>query len=422
MHKLISQAVRTSTFRQTAITTISTFASAGLGAVFYLVLAKLMSPSDYGLFTLATTFALLIISIGDLGSGQSLIRFTGQNLKDQAYFPYALISLRIKILTGTLSLAAFYFLARPLAVQLVNQPDLAPLLPVAGLVGTSLLLLSFVSDLARGLQKFILWGGIQIGSNIVRLGLLGLNFAVFSVSPASALFVFALAPIIVFVVAWGWLDKGILNSSITKSQIASYWSYNKWTAAFIIASAVTSRMDTFVSARFLSLDQVGIYGLANTMAAFMPQLSGAFGAVTSAKFASFQDPVHAAGYLKKAILFTTVVSLGVAAVMIPVALAVIWFTGSGYQAAFAPFLVLLAALALFTSFNPLRDSIFYFHARPDIFFWVSVFQSIVIVAVGTWLIPKYGVIGSALTVLISLLFLTLVLLYFYRRLTASRHP
>ena len=72
MRQLISQAIHTSTFRQTIITTVSTFASAGLGAVFYLFLARLLTPADYGLFTLATSAALTALSIADSLSPSAL--------------------------------------------------------------------------------------------------------------------------------------------------------------------------------------------------------------------------------------------------------------------------------------------------------------------------------------------------------------
>lgn len=422
MRHLISQALRTATFRQTAITTLSTFASAGLGAVFYLLMARLMSPSDYGLFTLAATTALMAISIADLGSGQSLIRFVGQNREGDHYFPFAIIALRLKIFAGAFCLIVFFLFARPIANTLLHQSALGPLLPYAGFAALSMLLISFPADLARGLQRFLLWGGIQVGANLIRLIFLGGVVFLGLVSPRSSLLIFALAPLVFFFISWFWLDKGILTSQVTKDQVRHFWSFNKWTAAFIISSAVTSRLDTFVSARYLSLDQLGIYGLAVTMATFMPQLSGAFGAVTSAKFASFTDPDHAARYLKKAILFTTAVSLAVAVAMVPTAMFVIWFTGGAYSASLIPFLILLSALVLFTSLNPLRDSLFYYHARPDLFLWASLGQSAVIVIVGPQLIPRFGVIGSASTVLISLLFLSLAMVAYYFRLTRAAKP
>ena len=102
--------------------------------------------------------------------------------------------------------------------------------------------------------------------------------------------------------------------------------------------------------------------------------------------------------------------------------AVVWFTGRGYSASLPPFFILLIALVLFTSLNPLRDSVFYFHARPDLFFWISLAQSAVVITVGAWLIPALGVIGSALTVLISIIFLSLAMLYFYLRLAHRPKP
>lgn len=419
MYQLIQSAFRTSTFRQTLITIISTFVSAGLGAVFYLLLARLMDPADYGLFTLATTSAMLAVSLADLGAGQSVVRFIGQNRKNHHYFPFALLALRLKIFAGAVCLISFTFLARPLALHALRQPALTSLMPLVGLGALALLLISFPADIGRGLQQFYLWGGVQISSNIFRLFLLAILAFASLITARNSLLIFAIAPIVTFLVAWKWVDIRLLRSHVTREHLRQFWAFNKWTAAVIIAVSVTSRLDTFVTARYLSLSDLGIYGLANTMAFFMPQLSGALGAVTSAKFASFSDPQHAAKYLKKALLFTVGISLLVAVAMIPTALAVVWFAGPAYATALAPFFVLLMALAIFTSFNPIRDSIFYFHARPDFFFWITLFQAALVVLSGALLIPRFGVVGSASTVFISHTFLALTSSLYYLKLIRS---
>ena len=420
MRKLIESALNTSTFRQSVITSVSTFATAGLGAVFYLFLARLMPPADYGLFTLAIGTAMLIVNVADIGSGQSIVKFAGLYQKNSVYLPYARMALIIKIYAGVLSLVIFTFFGGFIAHSILRQPAVAPLMPLAGLSAMALLLVSFPADLARGLQKFMLWGGLQAGSNLFRLALLMCLFFISWVSPRSMLIIFLLPPFVTFLISWIWLDKKVLRIPIPTSVRHQFWSFNKWTAAFIILTSIVSRLDTLLSSRFLSLTDLGIYGLATTMATFMPQLSGALGAVTSAKFASFSDPYHANQYLKKALLFTTGASVAVTTLLIPTAILVIRFTGRPeYWASLQPFIILLVALCLFTSLNPLRDCLFYFHTRPHFFFFFTLSQGLILIVSAYLLIPTFGVVGSALSVLISHLVLSLASIWQYHRLTSK---
>lgn len=100
-HRIISL-LKTHTIRQSAITSISTFISAGLGAVFYLLLARFLGPHEYGLFSLSLTLLMLLVTISDVGMAQGLIRFIGEKRNSDGYLPFASLALRTKILMGLL--------------------------------------------------------------------------------------------------------------------------------------------------------------------------------------------------------------------------------------------------------------------------------------------------------------------------------
>ncbi|HCH59306.1 MAG: hypothetical protein UX80_C0002G0063 [Candidatus Amesbacteria bacterium GW2011_GWA2_47_11b] len=404
MRRFINQALQTSTFRQSVVTVFSTFATAGLGAVFYLFLARLVGAHEYGLFSVVISFLTIVATIADLGMNQGLIRFVAENSQSNQYQPYAKIALLSKLLISSIILVGFVFLAQPITGYLLHQQEVYPLLPLAGLGAVFILLFSFSTSVLQGLQKFVLWGGLQVAANFFRLVLFGTLFLILKINAYWGLILFGSAPFLGFVVSWFWLPLSIFQSKFTPRQFCNFWNFNKWTAAFVTTSVLASRLDILLSARFLSLSETGVYSLATTMVAFLPQLSGAIGAVTAPKFASFSDSSHSQKYLAKAALFSFGTSLAVALAMIPAALVVVWFIGRDFSASFTPFLILLASLAIFTSLNPVRDSIMYFYKRPQFFFWANLAQAAIIVAVGLLLIPRFGVVGTALAVLISHIF------------------
>ena len=413
MRQYINQVLMTHTFRQSIITVVSTFVTAGLGAVFYLLLARLIGAHEYGLFSVVVSLLTIIVTFADLGMSQSLVKFVAENSESDKYQPYVKIALFTKIAIGLAVSLALWLFAKPLAVSFLHQPEVVSLLPIAGWGILSLMLFSLSVHVFQGLQRFTLWGGLQVGANFFRLLLFGLLFLLVKMNSVWGLVLFVFAPLSGFLLSWAWLPGNIIKAKVTVSHWHNFWNFNKWTAAFTIAAALASRLDILLTARFLSLSQTGVYAMATTLVAFLPQLSSAIGAVTTSKFASFSDPDHSQKYLSKAAFFSFGISVAVALAMIPAAMFVIWFTGRDFSASLAPFLILLLSLAIFTSLNPVRDSILYFYHRPQFFFWANLVQAAIIIAAGFLLIPRLGIIGTSLAVLISHVFFAIASFWEY---------
>lgn len=405
------------TLRQAAVTSVATFLASGLGAVFYLLLAKILGPAEYGLFFLAMATLAVVTSVADLGLGPSLVRFVGANRQNRQYLPFVNLALKTKFISGLLVTITFAGLSSFLARYVFYQPALSSLLLLVGIGVLSQLLFFLPLAVFQGLQRFWLWGGFQVGVNALRLFLLVPFIIFFHLTTFQSLLVFVAAYIVGFGISLFWMDKGLITSNATNPQIKSFWSFNKWTALTGVLMAAANRVDIFLTGRFLSLAQVGIYSLATIMVAFLPQLAGAIGAVTTAKFASFHDPESPKKYLGKAVLFVGGISVLVALAMIPVAIIVIRFAGkSDYTAAFVPFVILLVGLVIFLFTNPIRDSLMYYHAKPQFFFWLSLGQAIIVFLVGWNLIPLWGVMGASLSFVTGQIFVAGTSIWYYRKI------
>ena len=374
MRQRIISVISTHTFRSSVITSVSTFMTAGLGAVLHLLVSRTLGANEYGLFSLALTFFALGVTVGDLGTGQSLVKFVGQSTGSSQYYPYAKIAFIIKLFIGLIFLFASILMAGPISA-FFGHPEIISLLPIIGVAILLQTLLSLSLVILQGLQKFLLWGSIQVGSNLVRLFILGLIFLVLPLTSQSVLLGFTGSIFLATAFSWIRSDWKFLWTRISRQQFLEFFNFTKWTAMFMPLSSLVSRMDIFLLAKWGGdISQVGVYSLGVTMASFLPQLGGALGAVTSPKFASFQDSVSAARYLKKSSLFVSLAAVTVALIMIPAALAVVWFTGRDFQNSFTPFLILLASFTIFLFTNPLRDCLLYYYHRPDFFWWLNLGQ------------------------------------------------
>lgn len=103
----------THTFRQSIITVVSTFVTAGLGAVFYLLLARLIGAHEYGLFSVVVSLLTIIVTFADLGMSQSLVKFVAENSESDKYQPYVKIALFTKIAIGLAVSLALWLFAKP---------------------------------------------------------------------------------------------------------------------------------------------------------------------------------------------------------------------------------------------------------------------------------------------------------------------
>jgi O-antigen/teichoic acid export membrane protein len=266
--------------------------SSGLGAVFYLVLARTIGPHDYGLFSLGIAALSVVMSISDLGIGQGLVRFVGAHRLNNGYFPFVKLALRIKIFMGVSATILFGLGTSIIARIVFHQPELGKLLPLVGIAVLFQLLFFLSASVFQGLQKFLFWGGIQVGANLLRLLFILPLLFLGQLDSVSSFLVFIASYVVGFVVSLFWLDLDWLKSKVTPSVTKEVWDFNRWTAVFVIIASITARLDTILSGRFLSLTEVGIYSLAATMVSFLPQLASAIGAVTTAKFANIKDRNH----------------------------------------------------------------------------------------------------------------------------------
>lgn len=418
MYKKIKSLLNTHTVRQSVITSFSTFTTAGLGAVYYLLLARLLGPEKYGLMTLSLQIMLAVTPLADLGTGTAMVRFIGEKTTD--YKSFTSVAFRIKLFTGVLSILLLTLGANFISVNLFREPRLATLLPLVGLGVIVIMLFNFSVAILQGLQKFVAWGGVQIGANIIRILLLGVIYVVGLISPSAAILIFIISFIIGFLFSWRWLDKSTITSKVTRNTFEEFWRFNKWTALFTIAASISSRLDSFFTARYLNITQVGIYSLAITMSSFLPQVASALGAVTAPKFSRFSSNKESNIYLKKTLPFALVVSVGVSLLMVPAGLFVVWFTGRDFSSAMTPFIILLISMVIFAGSGPLRDSLLYSYKKPQIFFYAAVIQGFVVSISGIFLIPKYGITGAAISTLLSQVSILIICIFSYIRLNNKK--
>lgn len=177
------------TFAAKLFLTASRFALAVL-------LARLLGAHDYGLYSLALSAAAIGAGVALLGMDAALVRYVAINAgrRDEAGVWGALqVGLGASLLASVAVSAGMFALAYPIAARVFGEPALAPLLQLSGAIVPLLTMADVLASASRGFRRMDYAALAQfIAQPIVRLALT-LALALLGMSPAAAVVVYGLA-------------------------------------------------------------------------------------------------------------------------------------------------------------------------------------------------------------------------------------
>lgn len=404
---MLKSIIKTTTFKQSSITTVGTILNGLLGALFYVVLARILGPIEFGLLTISIVTLTLLSDIADIGTNTGLIRFVSHHLvfdREEA-FKFLKLSLEIKLVVWGIAFVLIYILAPLVASQIFHKHELIVPLRLVSIGVGGALLFSFATSSMQAFQKYYLWSGINILTNFLRLIMIFFLGYFLKLNVENSLLIYIILPFFGFFITLFVLPaKKILSQKGEKGLAKELFKYNMPVAVFTIISAFSSRLDTYLTASLLNTREVGIYGAANQLVQAMPQLISAIGLVIAPKFASFQNKSEMLVYFKKTQFMVIGISiLGILAIpVISYFIPIIY--GSAYKEAVIPFIFVFLGMLVFLLSIPVHNVIMFYFSRPDIFIWVALGNLTIIGGLGYIMISNYGIIGAAITVLLGMIF------------------
>lgn len=406
----------TATWKQSQITIVGTIINGTLGAIFYIMIARFLGPYNFGLITISIATLALLADIVDFGTNTGIVKFVSANIvsnKDKA-MKFLKLSLEIKFLVWFVVLALGISLSPLIASQIFNKEELTEPLKLVMLGVGGVLLFSFATSTLQAFQRYFTWSLVNILTNLLRLVCIFILILNQKLNLNSVFLTYLILPFFGFSLTLFFIPiKSILKIKNEFSVKNEFFGFNFWVALFAIIAAISTRLDTFITARLLSPNDVGLYGAANQLVQVVPQIIGALGIVIAPKFSSFVNIKQMISYLKK----TQILVLGIALIgllVIPISYYLIpLFFGVKYAGTVAPFVILFFAMLVFLISLPIHISIIYYFAKPQIFVWINIGHLILIGTLGYIFISRFGVIGASLTVLSGMVFnLLLPLIWF----------
>jgi PST family polysaccharide transporter len=376
-----------------------TFSGTGMQAVLrvlvMIVLARLLTPVDFGLVGVALVVVEFCEIVSQIGIGPAIVQRS--NLESR----HIRTGFTISVMLGFLLAFLFVGLA-PVISQFFHTERLTPVLramaPVFVLRAFAIVAESL---LQRGLH-FRSLAGIQVASYIIGYGIVGVVLA-WSGLGFWALVIALLVQTLVNTVALVIIQRRIIAFSLDAGAVRELLYFGTGSTATKIANFVARQSDNVIVGRWLGAAALGIYGRAYQLLAMPANLFG--NAVDSVLFPALSqvqsEPQRLASAYRKSIAITALTVLPASAIMFFLAPEIIEvLLGSGWLAVTEPFQVLALGMFFRTAYKigftlaRASGAVYQMAWRQGLYAFL--------VLAGSWIGQSHGITGVACAVLFAL--------------------
>ena len=399
IESLLAATLLTNTGKNSVVTFVAITVNTVFSGLFIIILARYLGPARLGLFSVGLALMLTVTGFADWGTGYGILRFVAQN--KNAARSYLKLGLLTKLIFGLLGVIVVAFSGPWLASNIVHQPGLGGLFAVASLGVLGGLLYSFGLVSLQALEKFVPWGGVQIGWSATRVTILVLLITSGSLNPQTALLAYIVGLFFVFFGAIPFLPKGFTKAKIDRDQLNAFFGYNKWMAIYTVLLTIIANADRFFLARFSAPAQIGFYVAAVQIAAIGVQVQTALGTVIIPRFASLGSYSPILDYLKKTVLLTWTLAVGGVVIGLFAKPMVNIIFGDAYQASVVPLQILIISSACLLASLPFTSIWLYALGRAKSFALFFIMDTFLLLYLNFLLDPHLGAVGSALAALSS---------------------
>ncbi len=357
------------------------------------ILARILSPADFGLAALATVFVGLAEMIATLGLGPALIQHTRL---DREHLQAAL---GLSLIMGVILVTAFSLFASSLAVMF-DQAELAPIITVlsfsllgicAGIVSRSLLMreLNFKKLFFIDTFAYIV-GYLVIGVSLATLGygVWSLVCGAITTQTASSLACILLRP--------------VGRPRLTRNKLGDLVHFGTGVSLASIVNYAASNTDNLLIGKYLSPNELGLYSRSFQLV-MLPviRISGTLSTVLFPSYSRIQDDnIRLMRAYRRAISSTSLIIFPVLfSVMAAPQTIIVGIFGDAWESASST-LQLLAFAGLFKSIFHLAGSII--QAKGKVYVELRL-QSIylIIQAVGIYVFLEHGLEAIATVVILA---------------------
>jgi lipopolysaccharide exporter len=364
-----------------------------LGIIKILILARLLSPSDFGIFSMAVIVLHWAAQFTYPGFNAALIH------QRHDIGPYLSTAWTIQILRTT-ALATTAYLAAPLVAWFFATPELTPVLralavvPILrGLINPAVVYLRKELDLRR----IAVWDFAVAASGLV----VAIPLAII-IGNVWALVLSTIAAHAIGTLMSYWVKPYRPRLSLDFTRALEMMRFGKWVFASHITTFLTSKLDSIIVGKMLGASLLGFYHMGQQVA-LLPatHASTQLGGLMFPAFTKLNSP----GAKRRALLLTlelaSVVALPLGFFLMAFAEPLVHLVLGPRWIPVAPCLPLLAVAAIATVLISVTGSLLLAAGRPDLQLYGSLVRIGLLASLLYPLVAAWGIVGAAAAVAAS---------------------
>ena len=384
--------VLSSTFLDTFYSLLGNAGVALGGMLFTIILARNLSPAQFGIYSSLWALSVLASSIGDMGLSSALVNFVPKLPQNRNQYVGLTLYLQLGI---SLFLFLILVVLSPFSDQII--PGSTPYLQFLAAAMTLIYILdNFGLSLLKAEKKFFLSSLIQTIESGNKLLWLFLAAVLGMVSIPLAILVAVFAAIVTTIIClknefpqirWFW----------PKVQLLEIFTFTKWIALMRVFSVAVARIDILILGKMAGSYEAGIFAAGSRLAILFTLVVSSLSSVVAPSFSSHTSKKQLISYIQKTTVLISLIAAGMlfsALLARPIILLVF---GEKYLEAVPVFVALTFAMIPFLLSIITVNPLIYAFNQPAYVAWITVIQVVALVVLDIYLIPTFGALGPTIS-------------------------
>ena len=402
------------------------------GLLLTIILARVLMPEGYGIYSLVLSVAMIFCTLSDLGISNTFIRYLSFALakEKKKATPYHFYILKLKVMIISIISLTLFISAYPLSIYVFKNPDLFPLLLVAAVYIFILSFEGFYNSVFYSIEKIKYISLKEIISQTLRITLV--LIAVFLISSSyqnkimGVFWALSLNSLIILFLILYYLKKLIpelfkkskKNQKIDKSKIKSFLGYLSITS---ISGIFFSYIDSIMLGFYVSPEYIGYYRASAALIFGIIGILSFFNVILLSLFAKI-DVKETHELLIKSLKYSSLITLPIGFGLLVLGRYFIYlFYGTNYLQSTYSLYALSFLIFPIVSIGILI-SLFTAEEKPKVFTKLVLFTGILNIILNILLIrffvsfsQELATVGAALATLISWYIYFLAAVYFIKK-------
>jgi O-antigen/teichoic acid export membrane protein len=398
-YDLLTGLIFSATAKDALVLFVGNLTSSFWGFLFVLILARSLSVVDFGIFSAAYNFVIILVSLADIGISSGSVNFISEHLgkgnseKADEYVKASFI-VRLLIVFGISVVAAL--LAPFITGRLFASKDLS-----VGFWAAALPIFifpdMFFPFILQARKKFIQSTVIDNAFYLARLAFAFSFYVVGGLTMSVAFWAFGAGFLVEMLLIYIFVRPDFLFSKPTRAEYKSLLGFSGWIGVNRIISSISGRLDVQMLAAMTGAFATGLYSIPSRLAFFIVVLSSSFSSVLAPRLASFGDKWKERIYIIKSTMALLPITAGIIFWIIVAKPFILLLFGSKYLPSVPVFQALAVSMIPFLFTAPSVTAIVYSMKKTVFIGMFSFFQLAAVFLLNYVFIPRFGPIGPAIT-------------------------